>query len=220
MVADVRLPEATAVSQEITADGGVAVAQQVDVGDFESVDDMVSTAEQNLGSIDVLVNNAGVGLAASVVETSVEDFDRLLAVNVKGVFYGAKAAIPRMTARGGGVIVNTASAAAFKGVRDRSAYITTKAAVVALTRAIALDHMSEGIRCNCVAPGNVDTPWIRSLLASSDDPVGARERMVARQPLGRLGNPEEIANAILYLASEEAAFMNGSCLVIDGGFSL
>ena len=127
-------------------------------------------------------------------------------------------AIPRSSA-GGGVIVNVASAAALSAVGDRAAYIASKGAVIALTKSIAVDYMARGIRCNCVAPGTIDSPWVGRIVESYEDPVAARQRMVERQPLGRLGRPAEVAHSILYLALPEADFVHGTCLTIDGGFS-
>lgn len=120
---------------------------------------------------------------------------------------------------GGGIIVNISSVAALAGVERRAAYIASKGAVIALTRSIAIEFMRRGIRCNCIAPGTVDSPWIGRIVDGQPDPVAARQKMVERQPLGRLGRPEEIARAVLYLASPEADFVQGTCLVIDGGFS-
>lgn len=220
LVADYVEAAAVETVDMIRSGGGTAESCRVDVSQLAEVEAMVARAERDLGPVDMLVNNAGVGVAGDVVATSTEDLDRILAVNVKGVFFGAKAVIPGMVSRGGGVIVNVASAAALSAVRERAAYIASKGAVVALTRAISLDFMRAGVRCNCVAPGTVDSPWIGSILADSADPQAARAGMIARQPLGRLGSPDEIADAIMYLASDEAAFIHGACLVIDGGFSI
>jgi NAD(P)-dependent dehydrogenase (short-subunit alcohol dehydrogenase family) len=125
-----------------------------------------------------------------------------------------------MLRRGGGAIVNVASAVAVRAVRDRAAYVASKGAVLALTKAVALDHMTQGIRCNAVAPGVVDSPWFASILADAPDPAAARDAMRTRQPLGRMGHPEEIAAAIMYLCSDEARLVNGACLFVDGGFSV
>jgi NAD(P)-dependent dehydrogenase (short-subunit alcohol dehydrogenase family) len=220
LAADVNPAAAEETAAAIRDSGGRAEAFALDVRGLAQIEAMLDHAERVLGPIDVLVNNAGIGVAANVVETTEDQLDRVLAVNVKGVFLGAKAVIPRMVARGGGVIVNLASAVALAAVPDRAAYIASKGAVLALTRSISLDFMAAGIRCNCVAPGVVDSPWVGSILADSPDPALARARMVERQPLGRIARPAEIADAILYLASDEASFIHGSCLVIDGGFSI
>jgi meso-butanediol dehydrogenase / (S,S)-butanediol dehydrogenase / diacetyl reductase len=203
----------------VVAAGGVAVALRVDVSDAAQVAAAVERTLTEYGAIDVLVNNAGIGIAGDVISTTPADLDRVLAVNVRGVFNGCRAAIPRMLDRGGGVIVNVASAAALSAVPERAAYIASKGAVIALTKAIAVDFMARGIRCNCVAPGTIDSPWVERITAGYSDPAAARQRMVERQPIGRLGRPDEVAQAILYLASPEADFVHGTCLVIDGGMT-
>jgi NAD(P)-dependent dehydrogenase (short-subunit alcohol dehydrogenase family) len=203
----------------LRAGGAEAIDVRVDVSDRSQVAAMVGACLEAFGTVDVLVNNAGFGVAGDVVETSDADLDRILDVNVKGVFYGCQEAIPPMLERNGGVIVNVTSAVAFAAVERRAAYTASKGAVLALTRSIAVDFMRRGIRCNAVAPGTIDSPWVGRILTGQPDPVAARQAMVERQPLGRLGRPEEVAGAIVYLASPLAAFVNGACLTIDGGFS-
>jgi meso-butanediol dehydrogenase / (S,S)-butanediol dehydrogenase / diacetyl reductase len=220
VVADVNAEGAEGTVAQIREAGGTAVAFGCDVRDPDSVAAMIDCCELEFGGVDILVNNAGTTVAATIVETSVADFDRIMAVNVRGVFLGIRAVIPRMLSRGGGVIVNVTSAAAVRTVPDRAAYIASKGAVLALTKAVALDHMTEGIRCNAVAPGVVDSPWFASVLADEPDPAAAREAMRTRQPLGRMGQPEEIAAAVMYLCSDEASLVNGACLFVDGGYSL
>lgn len=151
--------------------------------------------------------------------TSEEDWDRIFAVNVKGIFHCSRSAIPKMIEQGGGAIVNVSSIVAIVAVVDRAAYGASKGAVLALTKAMAADHVKDNIRVNCVCPGTVDTPWVGRMVQSYADPEEARRKMVARQPVGWLGTAEEIAGAILYLASPEARFATGSALVIDGGFT-
>lgn len=220
VVADYDAEAARATAGELNQVGSQALAVTVDVSDRNQVRRMISAAIEAFGRLDVLVNNAGIGVAADVVETTEADLDRILAVNVKGVFFGCQEAIPAMLqGGGGGVIVNISSVVALAAVERRAAYIASKGAVLALTRSIAIDFMRRGIRCNCIAPGTVDSPWIGRIVGGQPDPVAAREKMVERQPLGRLGRPEEIARAVLYLASPEADFVHGTCLVIDGGFS-
>jgi 2-keto-3-deoxy-L-fuconate dehydrogenase len=139
-------------------------------------------------------------------------------VNVRGLFNTCRVIMPSMVEAGDGIIVNVASIVAHAAVTRRAAYTASKGAILSLTRSIAIDFMNKGIRCNAVAPGTVDSPWIDRILSDAPDKSAARQAMVDRQPLGRLGKPEEIASAIRYLASPEAAFVHGSCLVIDGGF--
>lgn len=219
VVADYDGSAAEAVAAELREAGGEAIAIAVDVSDRAQVDAMVATTVARFGALDVLVNNAAIGVAGDVLETTAGDLERTLAVNVVGTFQCCQAAIPVMLEQGGGVIVNVASVVALAAVTRRAAYTASKGAVVALTRSIAVDFMARGIRCNAVAPGTVDSPWVSRILADQPDPVAARQAMVDRQPLGRLGRPEEIAAAVRYLASPEADFVHGSCLVIDGGFS-
>jgi NAD(P)-dependent dehydrogenase (short-subunit alcohol dehydrogenase family) len=218
VIADKRQPAAEAVAAECTAKGAQAIAVAVDVARAADVQRMVAETEQAFGRLDVLVNNAGYGIAGSVVETDVEAWDDLMAVNVRGVFLCSKYAIPLMR-RNGGAIVNTASVVAAVGIRDRAAYCASKGAVAALTRAIAIDHVGDGIRCNAVAPGTIDTPYFNDILAKSADPEAVRKGLAARQLLGRLGTPEEIAAAILFLASDESRFATGTILTIDGGMT-
>jgi meso-butanediol dehydrogenase / (S,S)-butanediol dehydrogenase / diacetyl reductase len=167
-----------------------------------------------MNGIDVLANVAGIGSTTSAPDTPLEVWENVFAVNARGTFLCCKHAIPGMAARGGGAIVNVASVAALVGLRNRAAYCASKGAVVALTRALAVDHVGDGIRVNAVCPGTVDSPWVRRLV---DDAGESLDALRARQPLGRLGTPEEIAEAVLYLARAE--FVTGSVLVIDGGLT-
>jgi NAD(P)-dependent dehydrogenase (short-subunit alcohol dehydrogenase family) len=171
-------------------------------------------------SLDVLVNNAGIGHVGTVVSTGGGDLDRLYAVNVRGVFNVTKAFIGPMLSRKSGVIVNMASIGGVLGIRDRLAYVTTKSAVVGLTKAMAMDHATDGIRINCVCPGRVETPFVKARLREYPDPEAAYREMAGSQAIGRMGKPEEIAAAVLYLASDEAAFVTGTALLIDGGWSM
>jgi 2-keto-3-deoxy-L-fuconate dehydrogenase len=172
------------------------------------------------GSLDVLVNNAGIGHVGTVVSTNGDDMDRLYAVNVRGIFNVTKAFIGQMLARKAGVIVNMASIGGVLGIRDRLAYVTTKSAVVGLTKAMAMDHATDGIRVNCVCPGRVETPFVKARLKEYADPAAAYREMAGSQAIGRMGRPDEIAAAVLYLASDQAAFVTGTALLIDGGWSM
>lgn len=217
-VADLDVVSAARVADAIRAEGGRAAAFEIDVSDAPSVQAAVGAVEAELGRVEVLINNAAIGVAGDLLETTPDDLDRTIAVNVRGTFNTCWAVLPGMVEAGEGIIVNVASVAALAAVTRRAAYIASKGAIVALTRSIAVDFIGRGIRCNAVAPGTVDSPWIGRILADQADPVAARQAMVDRQPLGRLGKPEEVAGAIAYLASPDAAFVHGSCLVIDGGF--
>jgi NAD(P)-dependent dehydrogenase (short-subunit alcohol dehydrogenase family) len=204
---------------QIKAAGGEAYFQRADVSRSADVRAAVESVLQRWGRLDILCNNAGIGVAATVTDTSEEDWDRVLAVDLKGVFLGCKFAIPAMIAQGGGVIVNTASVAGLVGVANRAAYCAAKAGVVGLTKSIAVDYVAQHIRVNAICPGTVDSPWIQKILSAQPDPVAERQRMVERQPMGRMGRPEEIARAALYLASDDSAFVTGTAFIIDGGLT-
>jgi meso-butanediol dehydrogenase/(S,S)-butanediol dehydrogenase/diacetyl reductase len=191
----------------------------MDVSRDDDAKRVVHQTVEAFGRLDVLVNNAGYGFAGTVVDTDEEAWDDLMAVNVRGVYLCSKHAIPAMAKNGGGAIVNTASVVAAVGIRNRAAYCASKGAVAALTRAIAIDHVAEGIRCNAVAPGTIDTPYFDEILRKSPVAADSRKALEARQLLGRLGTPEEIAAGILFLASDESRFATGTILTIDGGMT-
>jgi 2-keto-3-deoxy-L-fuconate dehydrogenase len=166
--------------------------------------------------VDVLVNVAGIGSTTAAPETPLEVWENVFAVNARGTFLTCKHAIPSMVDRGGGTIVNMASIAGVVGLRNRAAYCASKGAVIAFTRALAVDHVAAGIRVNAVCPGTVDSPWVQRLITDAGESLDV---LRARQPMGRLGRPDEIAEAVLYLASDGAAFVTGSVLTIDGGLT-
>lgn len=219
VVADRDGKAAARVSSEITGSGGKASAATVDVTREADVKALVEETAKAHGRLDILVNNAGYGFAGTVVTTSEKDWDALMAVNVKGVFFGCKYAIPLMERQGGGVIVNTASTVASIGIADRAAYVASKGAVAALTRAMAIDHVAANIRVNCVAPGTIESPYFAEILAKADNAAELRRGLEMRQAMERLGKPVEIARAILFLASDESSFCTGSMLVADGGWT-
>jgi 2-keto-3-deoxy-L-fuconate dehydrogenase len=206
ILADVALDAVEALARELGSD---ARAVQLDVRDEEQV-------APAMADLDVLINVAGIGSTTSAPDTPLEVWENVLAVNARGTFLCCKHAIPGMVDRGGGSIVNMASVAALVGLRNRAAYCASKGAVVALTRALAVDHVADGIRVNAVCPGTVDSPWVRRLVEEVGESL---EALRARQPMGRLGMPEEIAEAVAYLASDRAAFVTGTVLVIDGGLT-
>jgi NAD(P)-dependent dehydrogenase (short-subunit alcohol dehydrogenase family) len=190
-----------------------------DVSSEEDVERLVRHALATTGRLDVVCNNAGIGSTSDPASCSLEEWERVFAVNVRGVFLGTKHALPHMLGRGSGAIVNTASVAGLVGLRDRAAYCASKGAVISFTKQVAVQYAGTGVRCNCVCPGTVDSPWVARLLAETDDPDAARRALVARQPVGRLGRPEEIASAIAYLASDDADFVTGAAWVMDGGLA-
>lgn len=188
------------------------------VADVTDADQMFSLAER-VGPVDVLVNNAGTGHVGDVRTTSAADLDRLYAVNVRGVFNGARAFVPAMLERCSGSVVNMASIAGVVAVRDRLAYTTTKFAVVGLTKALALDGSHTGVRFNCICPGRVETPFVRQRLAEYPDPEKAYREMASTQLNGRMARSDEIAAAAVYLAADASQMVTGSCLMVDGGWS-
>lgn len=219
-VADRDVANGTRVAEDIANQKGRAEFVELDVTDETALAATAQRVEASHGGLDVLVNNAGVGHVGTVVTTGGADMDRLYAVNVRGVFNASKAFIGPMLARKAGVIINMASIGGVLGIRDRLAYVTTKSAVVGLTKAMAMDHATEGIRVNCVCPGRVETPFVKARLREYPDPEAAYREMAGSQAIGRMGRPEEIAAAVLYLASDEAAFVTGTPLLIDGGWSM
>ena len=186
--------------------------------DLCAVDTIAPTFDL-VGDVDALVNDAGIGFAATVVDTTTEQWDAMLAVNLTGMFHATKAVLSRMIERGGGSIVNLASVAGVVGVRNRAGYCATKGGVIAFTRAIAADHAHQGIRANAICPGTVATEWIGKILADAPDPAATRAAMEARQLDGRMGTPEEVAAGIAFLLSDDGRFVNGCAWVMDGGMT-
>ncbi len=215
---DLNLATARATAERIQRNGGRAEAMALDVVDEAACSRATATVAETAGPLDILVNNAGVGHVGTLVTTTGADFDRLYNVNVRGVFNVTKAFVPGMLERRRGSVVNMASVAGTVGIRDRLAYATMKFAVVGFTKCLALDHAAAGVRVNCICPGRVQTPFVASRLREYPDPDVAYREMCASQALGRMATPEEIAAAALYLASDEAAFVTGSALIIDGGW--
>lgn len=216
VVADIDLEAARSTAQELA---GEALAHEVDVTSEESVAALVGRSTQEWNGLDVFVNNAGVGIAATTADTSEDDWRRIMDVCLTGTFFGMKHAILAMRSGDGGAIVNISSSAALVGVRDRAAYSAAKGGILALTRAAAIDHVEEGIRVNCITPGTVDTPWIDRITSGYEDPTAARAAMEARQPHGRFVTPDEIAAMAAYLASDEAGSVIGAVMVVDGGMT-
>lgn len=209
-----------AVAEEITIGGGQAIFVQGSVEEPPDAQRIVEAAVAEFGRLDILVNNAGIVLPGTVDNMSVEDWDRTIAVDVRGVFLMSKFAVQQMLHQGGGVIIHNGSIAAVTGLKDRAAYSAAKGAVVALTKAMAVDYIDKKIRVNCVNPGTTLTPSLQDRIDAFDDPTEAKKMFISRQPMGRLGEPDEIAAGILYLASDEASFVTGAILNIDGGVTI
>ncbi|MFG3556776.1 SDR family NAD(P)-dependent oxidoreductase [Micromonospora sp. NPDC047557] len=188
-----------------------------DVSSRPSVQQAVAAAADALGGIDVVVNNAGIGATGTVADQSDDEWHRVLDVNVVGMARVVSAALPWLRRSAHASVVNLSSIAALNGLPGRALYSASKGAVLSLTLAMATDHVREGIRFNCVCPGTADTPWVGRLLAQADDPAAERVALQARQPIGRLVTPQEVANAIVYLASPLSASTTGTVLDVDGG---
>ena len=180
---------------------------------------VVEQAVSELGGLDVLVNNAGVGAAGTVEDSDDDEFRRLHEVNVLGTVRVTRAALPALRASSSAVVVNTCSVAAQVGLPQRAAYSASKGAVLSLTLAMAADHLADGVRVCAVAPGTADTPWVQRLLDAADDPAAERAALEARQPIGRLVSPEEVAETICFLASPRSGSATGTVVTVDGGLS-
>jgi NAD(P)-dependent dehydrogenase (short-subunit alcohol dehydrogenase family) len=206
---------AAAIAAAIAADGGSATAHPCDISDERAVTALFDRVDR----VDILVNNAGVAHVGTIEQTTTDDFDRLFSVNVLGVYLCARAAVPLMLRQGGGVILNMASIAALMGLPDRFAYSMTKGAVVTMTRSIAADYVKRGIRCNCICPARVHTPFVDGFIAKNYPGREAEmmKTLSEAQPIGRMGRPDEIAQLALYLCSDEAAFVTGQAYPINGG---
>ena len=192
-------------------------AVKADVADDASVRAAIEAVTAHFGRLDILVNNAGIGAQGTIADNDDEEWMRVLNINLLGIVRTSRAALPHLRKSPAAVIVNTGSIAATAGLPERALYSATKGAVHALTRAMAADHLREGIRVNCVAPGTADTPWIGRLLAKATNPDAERAALNARQPHGRLVSPDEVAGAIIYLASPASGSTTGVALAVDGG---
>jgi NAD(P)-dependent dehydrogenase (short-subunit alcohol dehydrogenase family) len=217
VIADIDVAGGEKLTEEIRMEGGKAVFVQCDVTEARQCQNTVQTAVNHFGKIDILFNNAGVIRRSNVLDTSEEEWDLVMAVNTKSVFLMSKYAIPVMAGEGGGVIINSGSGWGMKGGGKAISYCASKAAVVNMTRAMAIDHGGQNIRVNCVCPGDTDTPMLRGeaqQLAQDEEDFMLE---AADRPLGRFGEPEEVAQAVLFLASEASSYVTGAALVVDGG---
>jgi 2-keto-3-deoxy-L-fuconate dehydrogenase len=204
------------VVSQITSTGGKAQAHACDVSNQENV----KLVFDSIQGVDILVNNAGIAHVGNVENTQATDFDRIVNVNIKGVYNCLHAVVPQMKSKGGGVILNMSSISALVGIPDRFAYSMSKGAVVAMTLSVAKDYLHHNIRCNCISPARVHTPFVDGFVAKNypDNQEEMFQKLSKTQPIGRMGKPEEIASLALFLCSDEAAFITGSDYVIDGGF--
>ncbi len=216
---DINIDKAAEATADIEAAGGKAQAHQCDVTKQADVISLMRQIQAET-PIDILVNNAGVGFVGKLEQTPEADFDRLFRVNVKGVYNCMYAGLPHLKANGGGVILNMASVVSSVGIPDRFAYSMTKGAVLTMTYSVALDYIHDGIRCNCISPARVHTPFVDDYLARNypGQEKEMYDRLAKTQPIGRMARPEEVASLALFLCSDEAAFITGTDYPIDGGF--
>ncbi len=218
-VLDLDYKSAQCTVDEIINQGGKASAHSLDVSNHKQTIEIFNGIE-NRHPIDILINNAGVAHVGNIENTSESDLDKLYAINVKGVYNCIFSVIEAMKTRKNGIIINMASVASSVGIADRFAYSMTKGAVLTMTYSIAKDYVGDGIRCNCVSPGRVHTPFVDNFLEKNykDNKIEMFDKLSKSQPIGRMGQPEEIASLVEYLCSENAAFITGSNFPIDGGF--
>jgi NAD(P)-dependent dehydrogenase (short-subunit alcohol dehydrogenase family) len=219
VIADVNAEQGERSAQAIRDGGGRAHSVQADVSRSADAQRIAAEAVRVFGGIDILFNNAGIQTYGTVVDTDEEVWDRTLGINLKGIYLVSKYCIPEIAKRGGGAVINMGSVQGFASQTRVAAYVASKGGVIAMTRTMALDHAPQKIRVNCVCPGSVDTSMLRwaAGLFSPDDPAGAVESWGQAHPLGRVANPSEIAEVVLFLASDAASFMTGSAVVVDGG---
>lgn len=214
---DINETEAVAVAQIIETAGGRALGLGIDVAQEDAVKSAIATTQSTFGRLDILFNNAGISILKPIPDTTEADLDRLLSINFKGLFFGCKHAMPVMAKQGSGVIINTASELAIVGQPLYAAYCATKGAILAFTRALALECAPKGIRANAICPGPVTTPLLQVEFDLAKDPTAEAEAAAKEMPMGRLGTPEEIANVVTFLASDEASFIVGAGILADGG---
>ena len=207
------------LDRDVEPVGDHLFAVPCDITDTQAVDAAVEATVQQLGALDIVINNAGIGAAGDIAGNDDDEWHRVLDVNVVGLARVSRAALPHLRRSGHAAIVNTCSVAAVVGIPNRALYSASKGAVAALTLAMAADHVADGIRVNAVTPGTADTPWVARLLDQAEDPEAAAEALQRRQPMGRLVTADEVAQAIVYLASPRSASTTGTLLAVDGGMS-
>jgi len=206
-----------AVVAGVTREGGRALSIPTDVRDETSVEQLVARTIETFGRVDILVNNAGVGIRRTVTESTMDEWDEVMEPNVRGVFLCMKHGIRAMTEQGSGSVINMASVASFVGFPRDAAYCASKGAVLMLTRQAALDYAPMGIRVNAICPGFIDTPMLRYYCDQQPDPDAAWREVLAQHPMGRVGTPEDVAGAAVFLAGDDSTWMTGSALTVDGG---
>jgi NAD(P)-dependent dehydrogenase (short-subunit alcohol dehydrogenase family) len=220
VIADIEKNKGMDMVDLIKSNNGEAIFMQVDLTVADSIEKMVKSTMETYGRLDILVNNAGIYLQANAVDTSEKDWNRIMDVNLRGVFLCCKYSIPEMIKGGkGGVIVNVGSEAGIVGIKNQVAYNVSKGGIIALTKSIAVDFAAQNIRVNCVCPGTTETALVKEALIKTSDPKKARRELEMVRPANRLGRPEEIAYGLLYMASDESPYATGAILSIDGGYT-
>ncbi|HEV2297226.1 MAG TPA: SDR family NAD(P)-dependent oxidoreductase [Candidatus Acidoferrales bacterium] len=219
VIAARRKEKLDAVAKEISAAGGEALALECDVTEKKAVESALRRAEERFGRLNVVVNNAGTVNVGTAEETSDEDWNRTISVNLSGTFYVSRAALPGLRRAGGGSIVNVGSYLGLVALKQRAAYCAAKGGVALLTKAMALDHAHENIRVNCICPAIVETELSKAAIARAADPAAYRKARESQIPLGRMGKPEDIAQLALFLASDESSWITGTAFPIDGGLT-
>ncbi len=224
-VVDINAEDGRAVSARIKEKGGQSIFVEADLSRAEDAACVIKSTVENFGRVTVLHNNAGILVFGTVVDCSEQDWDRVIAVNLKSAFLLSKYAIPEMIQSGAGSIINTASVGGIIGVENATAYAASKGGMIQLTRSMALDYGAHNIRVNCICPGSIETPMLKGVWKAEGEQLGLnlesmRERYRDGRPLKRIGTVEDIAHAALYLASDESAFVTGSCMVVDGGVTV
>jgi len=204
--------------EDIRKHGDDAIFVRTDVRDPSQVRRLLDVAVEKYGGIDIVCNNAGIELVRRLVDTTEEEWDMVINTNLRSSFLVSKYALPRMIRKGKGVIINIASQLGLVGFENLTVYCASKGGLILLTKAMALEYAKHGIRVNCICPGAIDTPMLEREVKLMEDPDEARRMFVSKHPLGRLGTPEEIAQAALFLASDRASFITGESLVVDGGY--
>lgn len=217
-IVDIKKDMGHETENEIINNGGISQFFEADVANSKDADMVVSEVYNKYGKIDILVNNAATAYKATIEELSEEQWDRQINVNLKSVYLYSHRIIPIMAKQGSGVIINIGSVTSLVGVRDFAGYVSSKTGMLGLTRAMALDHAKQGIRVNCICPGGIKTPLMEWQFQNSPDPLLEEKRVVDLHPIGRMANPEELAEPAVYLASDRASFITGSVFSFDGGY--
>ena len=208
------------LEKELNSNGFNTKFYQCDITHENSIIKCINQSLTYLNNLNILVNNAGIGKSGNILTTNNNDWDEIIKVNLTGTYLVTKHCLENLINSKNGSIVNIASVAGIVAVKDRFAYCTSKGGVISLTKSIALDFVKDNIRANAICPGTINTPWVERITQDYENPDEARELMRQRQPLGRLGEPEEIAQAAIYLGSDESKFITGTTLVIDGGLTM